>query len=203
MSSSGINIRISGNAAKWIGAGAIVLGACYLIYKLLEDKEKLATLPEEAETFSKLPELSPSTFDELGLHPRVKESARISFETGQYVSAVRSASVTLFDIIREKSGLDSDATNLVKLTFRGEPKKGVMPRLKFKDSEPAHVTNMGDGYINMLEGFAKTVRKIHMHASIIILKEKALQEISLACYLASLVEEETIQLIDVETCHDS
>jgi len=198
-SSPGVNLQVSENAVKWIVGGACFLGACWLIHKLfLEEDEKDIPLPSEAKTFSQLPELSPSVFEDVGFHPVVKQRAEKLFMAGEYVAAVRAASVALFDVMRSRSGLAEDATQLVKLAFRGEPKRGIAPRLEFKDLAPEHVTNMGDGLIQMLEGFAKSVRKVHMHAEIEISKSQALQEITVACYLATSVEENTVLMIEAE-----
>ncbi len=193
-----INIQISDDAAKAIVAGACFLGACWLAYKYFENlDEKAIPLPKQAKGYSELPELSPQTFDELGFHPLVKKRAAKSFHAGDFVSSVRTASIALFDLIRIKSGIDSaDATRLIQLAFRGEPKKGVSARLSFQNLAPNHVTNMGDGYIQMFEGFAKTIRKVHMHAQITITKARALKEISLACYLAEVIEENTVLAIE-------
>lgn len=180
-----ININISDTAIKWIVSGACFLGAAYLFYKLVENRADCdIPLPKEAKQFSDLPELSPKEFEDLNFHPEVKNKASQSFKAGDYVSSVRHAVVCLFDIIRRKSGVDGDATSLVQKVFRGK-----IPVLKFQDNAPSHVTNTDSGLIDMLEGFAKSIRKIQMHATIEISKETALREISIACYLAEQVDQ--------------
>ncbi|PIR00345.1 MAG: TIGR02391 family protein [Nitrospinae bacterium CG11_big_fil_rev_8_21_14_0_20_45_15] len=179
-----VNIELSDTSVKWIVGGACFLGVAYLFYKWVENMpEETIPLPKEAETFSNLPELAPKEFEELNFNEEVKEKAAKSFSSGDYVSAVRHSVICVFDIVRRKSGIDADSTTLIQTVFRGKT-----PKLVFQDMSPSHITNAENGIVDMLEGFAKSIRKVHMHATIEISKETALREISIACYLAEQVE---------------
>lgn len=181
---SNININLSDNAVKTIVGGACFLGFCYLLYKLFEpNSDNRIELPAEASDFAKLPTVSPESFKQIGYHRGVKAKALPSFNAGDFCGAVRSAAVAFYDVVRHKSGIDADATNLIQKAFRGEN-----PKLRLQISAPAHVTNVDDGLIQMMEGFSKSIRKVHMHAEIDISQEQALQEINIACYLAEQVE---------------
>ncbi len=179
-----INIQISDSSVKWIIGGACFLGAAYLFYEfVIKTPKKEIPLPKEAETFSNLPELTPKEFKDLNFNEEVKKKSSKAFNSEDYTSAVRHAVICLFDIIRRKSYVDSDGTNLIQKVFRGKT-----PKLIFQNMTPSHVTNAESGVIDMLEGFAKSIRKVHMHATVPITKETALREISIVCYLAEQVE---------------
>jgi len=182
--SSGVKIEFSENAVTAIAVGACFLGFCYLIYKLTEPVEgEGQVLPKEAKDFSMLPSVSPETFEQIGYHSEVKSRAGPSFRAGDYSGSVRAAILAFYDVIRKKSGIAADATNLIQRVFRGKA-----PVLKFQLSAPAYIENADVGLIDMMEGFSKSVRKIHMHAEISLTKTQALQEICIACYLADQVE---------------
>lgn len=183
-----VNIQVSDTAIKWLVGGTCFLGAFYLFYKLVENiPENKIHLPEEAKEFSKLPQLSPSKFDDLDFHSEVKESARAAFSASDFSGAVRAACLSLYDLIRRKSGVQADATTLIQKVFRGS-----CPVLKFTEIAEPHITNAENGLIEMLEGFSKSIRKIHMHSSAQITETDALQEISIICYLAERVENNTV-----------
>jgi len=192
MTNAGVNIQISGEAVKWITAGACFVGFCYVLVKVIDQiPNNLIHLPEDAVDFAKLPEVSPSKFDDIEFHSGIKQRAITPFNAGDYCGAVRAATIGLYDVLRDLSGISADASELVKLAFYGEPKKGIAPALKFSELAPLHINNPESGYIDLLMGFSKSIRKIHMHAEIEISKTQALQEISLACYLADIIETKT------------
>ncbi|MBL8645542.1 MAG: hypothetical protein JNK21_16540 [Rhodospirillaceae bacterium] len=179
-----INIQISDQAVKTIMVGAVVLGIAYVVYKLIENMDDSAIpLPQEAKDFAQLPEVTPQSFDQIGGHPEVRARTVKLFQDKHYVSAVREASVALFDVIRRKSGVQADSTTLVQKVFCGPSRI-----LKFVDVAPPHIVNAEDGLVGHLESFAKHTRKIHMHASIDLTDHDALIQINLAAYLADRVE---------------
>ncbi len=193
MSNVAVNIHISDTAVKWITAGACFVGFCYVLAKVIDKlPDDLIQLPEDAVDFAKLPEVSPTRFDQIEFHAGIKQRAVPSFNAGDYCGAVRAATIGLYDVLRDMSGISADACELVKLAFYGEPKKGIDPALKFVELAPLHINNAESGYIDLLMGFSKSIRKIHMHAETDIIKTQALQEISLACYLADIIETKTI-----------
>lgn len=182
-----INIELSETSVKWIVGGACFLGFCYLTYKLFELQQGgQIPLPDEARDFANMRSVTPVEFDQIGYHDGIKNMALPAFKAGDYQGAVRAAVVALFELIRKKSGLMDDATSLIQKTFRGKE-----PKLKFRNVAPIHVTNVEDGLIQMLEGVAKSFRKIHMHAEVSLTKTEALQEINIVCYLANKVDRNT------------
>lgn len=183
-----LNIQISDEAAKAIMVTAVVLGMAYVVYKVIENMdENLIPLPQEAREFSRLPEVTPTSFDQIVGHAEVRQRTLQLFRDGHYVSAVREAAVALFDIVRRKSGVKEDGTTLVQRAFRGSARV-----LQFVNIAPAHVTNADDGLIGHLESFAKHTRKIQMHSSVELTEQEALIQINLACYLADHVERNAV-----------
>lgn len=187
-----IHIEISDEAAKAIMAGAVILGVGYLIYKLLENvPDDQIPLPDEARDFSELPEVSPESLEQLGFHGEVRDRAVPLLESGHNVAAVREASVALYDVIRQKSGANGDATNLVTTVFRGSNRI-----LKFVNVAPNHITNAEDGLIGFLESFSKFTRKIQMHASLEMSDREALLHVNLAAFLAEQVEKHAVPAVE-------
>src|SRR5690606_19620394 len=110
-------------------------------------------LPNQARDFALLPEVSPQTIDQIGFHEKVKSRAVPLLRDGHLVAAVREAAVALYDIIRERSGIDEDATTLITRVFRGAGKV-----LKFVNIAPSHIENADEGLIGYLESFSKHTR---------------------------------------------
>ena len=183
---NGINFKISENTVKWVVGGACFLGFMCLVGRFLDGAEYQPEIPVEAKHFSMLPEVSPNSFDEIVSHPTVKESAQQAFIAGDWCGAVRHAAISLYDVIRKKSGVKGDGTELIQCVFRGKN-----PVLQFRELAPPHIKGVENGMIDLLEGFSKSVRNAYMHSEIKISKEVALQLISLACYLAKCVEDNT------------
>lgn len=181
-----IKFQIPENTVKWVVGGACFLGFMYLLGKFLDGTEDQSELPVEAKHFSMLPEVSPNSFDEIISHPMVKESAKKAFEAEDWCGAVRHAVISLYDVIRKKSGVEGDGTELIRRVFRGKN-----PVLRFRELAPSHIKNVEDGMIDLLEGFSKSVRNVYMHSEVKVSKEVALQLISLACYLAKCIEDNT------------
>ena len=182
-----IKIEISDEAAKAIVTGAVILGVGYLIYRLfasMPDEE--IPLPREAKDFSRLPPLAPSSVEEVIFHPLVEKKAVPLLRAHQFGAAIREASIALAEVIRARSGIEADATELVVRAFRGKS-----PVLRFVALAPPHVTNLGDGLIAYLEGFFKYTRKLHAHAAMSISANEALLKVNLAAYLARQVDEHT------------
>jgi len=145
---------------------------------------------EDAKDFSFLPDLTPHSFDDLGFNDRIKEATKKSFDVGAYSDAVRASAIELYEIVREKSGVQNDATSLIQKAFRGDN-----PPLKFVGIAPEHVTNVQNGLIDMMEGFSKSIRKTNVHATTNPTRQEALQEINIACYLADQVEKYAIRMV--------
>lgn len=171
-------------------AGVVILGLGYLTYKYFDGLPKTEIpLPKEAEKFSEFPSVKPSSVDEIAYNEEVRKRAIPLLEKSLWRDAVRESAVALFDVLRSKSGIDEDATTLVRKAFRGAKCK-----LKFVGIAPSHITNADEGLIHYLEGFCTHTRKIHMHASVQVSKEDALWMVNLAAYLADQIENNTVQI---------
>ncbi len=185
---SGVSFEISDEAAKAIMMGAVILGIGYLVYRLLKDTpEEEIPLPPEAKDFTMLPEVTPKTIEQLGYHPEVRERATPLLRDGHHVAAVREAAVALYDVVRRKSGLNFDGTQLITRAFRGAGRI-----LEFVEIAPAHIINAEDGLVGYLESFSKYTRKIQMHATVSLSREDALLQVNIAGFLAEQVEERTV-----------
>lgn len=183
-----IKLEVPTKVINWVVVVSCLLGFAYLVVEFSSDSGlKQPKLSAKAKRFSALPEVSPNRFDEIVFHPGVKKSAKKAFESGDLSGAVRHAVIALYEIVRKKSGIEGDGTELIQRVFRGKK-----PVLRFRDLAPPHIKNVESGVIDLLEGFSKSVRNVYMHSDIKISKKRALQEISLACYLAERVEDDTI-----------
>lgn len=179
-----INISMSDTAVKWIVGGAVALGALWLIHELFKDDN--LELPQEAQTFSKLPELQPAEFNDITYAPHITKTVAPIYNTGEYGEAVFKASKCLFDVIRERSGItDADATQLVDRAFA---KDGP---LKFENISEPHIQNIGSGLVDGLRFIAKFCRRIPAHSNQAFAPHAALIQINLICWFAQMVEQNT------------
>jgi len=108
-----IDIEISDDAMKVIMASVVLLGVGYLVYKVFENlPENEIPLPQEAKEFSELPEVSPETVDELGFSESVTKRTEPLLSKELWVEAARESSVALYDVIRQKSGVQEDTRKI-------------------------------------------------------------------------------------------
>lgn len=188
MVTTNINVQFSDEAVKAIVIGGVALGFLYLIYKVSQNaSDKQIPLPAEAKDIANSSEVSPKSIDDIGYHAGLRERVEPLFRGGHFVSAVRESCVALFDIVREKSGIKGDGAELIGRVFRSKDKT-----LVFTNPGPNHVKVDDASRVEILIGFTKMIRNLHMHATIEISKEQALQQINMACYLADQVENYTI-----------
>lgn len=141
-----IDIEISDDAMKILMASVVFLGVGYLVYKVFENlPENEIPLPQEAKEFSELPEVSPETVDELGFSETVTKRTEPLLTKELWVEAARESAVALYDVIRQKSGVQEDSTTLVRSVFRGAKRV-----LKFVDIASEHIKNADEGLIHYL-----------------------------------------------------
>lgn len=184
MSTTNINIQLSDNAVKWIVGGAVALGVLWLIRELYKDQN--LELPDEAETFSRLPELQPNHFDDIQYAPTIKKEVEPLYAVDQCSEAVFKAAKCLFDLIRSRSGVhDADATQLIDKAFA---KNGP---LQFEGITEPHIKNIGSGLVDGLRFIAKFCRRIPAHSNQEISPQAALIQINLICWFADQIEQHT------------
>ena len=183
----------SGSTVKWVVGGTVILGFLYLIYKLIDKTEIHISLPAEAKDIAATPEVSPTSYEAIDFHPAIHVRTETAFKTGDFSGAVRHAAIAFYDLVRHKSGIDSDGIKLIQTVFRGDS-----PVLVFKPSQEPHVEKSNVGIIDAMEAFTKAVRNKHMHAETQISEKEALLEINMACYLAHHVENNTVLTIENE-----
>jgi uncharacterized protein (TIGR02391 family) len=181
----------SDTAVKWLVAGAVILGFLYTINKLIDKNLIQGTLPDAAKDFASMPRVSPTNYEDMEFHPEIKKRTETAFKSGDYSGAVRHAALAFFDIVRNKSGVNSDGIKLIQAVFRGKN-----PVLTFKPSEPTHIENSKVGVIDIMEGFTKAVRNKHMHAETEVSEQEAILEINIACFLAIHVENNSVLAIE-------
>ena len=183
-----VNIQISDDAMKLIMTSVVLLGVGYMVYKVFEKlPDSQIPLPQEAKEFADMPEVSPETVEELGFSHSVRDRVSPLLGKELWVQAAREASVALYDVIRKKSGVQEDATTLVRSVFRGSKRV-----LRFVDIAPQHIQNAEEGLIHYLEAFSTHTRKIHMHASVQLEKKEAFLIVNMAAFLAEQVEKKTV-----------
>lgn len=183
-----IDIEISDDAMKVLMASVVLLGVGYLVYKVFENlPENEIPLPQEAKEFSELPEVSPETVDELGFSKTVTKRTEPLLTKELWVEAARESAVALYDVIRQRSGVQEDSTTLVRSVFRGTKRV-----LKFVNIAPEHIKNADEGLIHYLEAFSTHTRKIHMHASVSLSRKETFLIVNMAAFLAEQVEKKTV-----------
>lgn len=92
------------------------------------------------------------------LHQRVVVSSYAHFKTGHFRESVLNSVVTIFDLIRERTGLDKDGSELVTETFSLQRPILVVSTL---DTESGR--NDQKGFIQMLLGIYQGVRNPKAH----------------------------------------
>lgn len=92
------------------------------------------------------------------LHPRVIAASYAHFKAGHFRDAVLNSVVTIFDLIRERTGLDKDGSELVTETFSLQRPLLVVSTL---DTESG--CNDQKGFIQMLQGVYQGVRNPKAH----------------------------------------
>lgn len=107
------------------------------------------------------------------LDPTVDQAAYRHYQAGHYREAVLNAVMAVFDLLRERSGLDLDGAALVTQALSVEN-----PILKLADTESQSGRNIQVGFIDMLKGAYTGIRNPKAHRL-----ETDLNAISAAQYL--------------------
>ena len=92
------------------------------------------------------------------LHPRVTAASYAHFRAGHFRDAVLNSIVAIFDLIRERTGLDKDGMELITETF-----SLLRPRLIFSTLDYESGRNDQKGFIQILQGVYQGVRNPKAH----------------------------------------
>jgi uncharacterized protein (TIGR02391 family) len=92
------------------------------------------------------------------LSERVWHAIQSSYENRNYTAAIMDAVYFLSDLIRERSGLDSDGVSLAGQAFGG-----TSPKLKINKLETESEKNIQSGIASMLRGMYQAIRNPRSH----------------------------------------
>lgn len=92
------------------------------------------------------------------LHPRVTAASYAHFKAGRFRDAVLNSVVAIFDLIRERTNIDKDGSELVAEAFSLR-----RPRLVFSTLENESGRNDQKGFIQILQGVYQGVRNPKAH----------------------------------------
>ncbi len=119
------------------------------------------------------------------LHPRVTAASYAHFRAGRFRDAVLNSIVTVFDFIRERTGIDKDGPELVAATFSLQ-----RPVLVLSSLETESGCNDQKGFIQILQGVYQGVRNPKAHTlTINPTQNVAAQYLVLSSLLCRRVEE--------------
>lgn len=119
------------------------------------------------------------------LHPAVIRSSYKQFCEGLYRDAVLNAVVAVFDLLRERTGLDDDGSQLVTKTFSLNNPILVLSTLKTESGK-----NEQKGFIQILQGAFIGIRNPKAHSLYTDLtQDRAAQYLVFASLLARRVDE--------------
>lgn len=122
------------------------------------------------------------------LHPRVIASSYSHFKTGHFRESVLNSVVTVFDLLRERTGLDKDGSELVAETFSLQ-----RPLLIVSTLETESGRNDQKGFIQMLQGVYLGVRNPKAHTlNMSPSQHVAAQYLVFSSLLCRRVEESTL-----------
>jgi uncharacterized protein (TIGR02391 family) len=125
----------------------------------------------------------------LTLHPRLASICVDRYRNGQYEDAVLSASKSLVNFVKEKSGRDDlDGANLMRTVF--SPNN---PILAFSDLSDQTDQDEQEGMMYLYLGVVLGLRNPTAHAFPVISPERALEYIALVNLLMSRLEETTLR----------
>lgn len=154
---------------------------------MLEAAEKITLLlAEEFDEYAHSLGMSQSSEVIEGLlHPSILESSYAQFRAGHYRDAVLNSIVAIFDLIRRRSGLDKDGSNLVNEAFSLDH-----PLLVFSNLDSESGQNDQKGFMEILRGAYQGIRNPKAHSLYSDLDEhKAAQYLVFASLLARRVTE--------------
>lgn len=151
-----------------------------------EIREQIAQIEEVTDNyFSKQPSnVVPGNIIDF-LHPKIVQSSYAQFRSGLFRDAVFNAFVAVFDLIREKTKIDKDGTDLVAEVF-----SLAKPKLIFSSLKNASGINEQKGFIQILQGAYQGIRNPKAHSLETDLNEiKTIQYLVFASLLARRVDE--------------
>ncbi len=93
------------------------------------------------------------------LHPRVTAASYAHFRGGRYRDAVLNSVMAIYDLIRERTGLDSDGVDLVGTVFSLQ-----RPMLIFSTLDTDSGRNEQKGFIQILQGAYLGIRNPKAHS---------------------------------------
>lgn len=122
------------------------------------------------------------------LHPAVVQSSYAQFRQGQYRDAVFNSVVAVFDMIRARTGLDSDGTALI-----GDTLSLSDPRLVLSEITTESGRNDQKGFLQIFQGIFLGVRNPKAHSLSHDLDQiKAAQYLIFSSLLARRVEDASV-----------
>lgn len=128
----------------------------------------------------------PVGFDEL-LHPNIRNAAIKHFRNGDYRNASLDSVVALFNLLREKSGLNMDGEVLCNQVFSPNAPILILSEL---DTESGR--NDQRGFMDMFKGFYRGVRNPKAHSLVHDLNAvKSAQHLIVARMLAQRLDDAT------------
>jgi uncharacterized protein (TIGR02391 family) len=95
---------------------------------------------------------------ETRIDERLWQAVRENYENGRYTSAILDSMYYLNDIIRDKTGLESDGVALIGQAFGGK-----QPKLKVNSLQTESDWNVQEGMEQILRGMMKAVRNPRSH----------------------------------------
>jgi uncharacterized protein (TIGR02391 family) len=99
------------------------------------------------------------SFPEDLLHPLIKQHAYPQFKDGRLRNAVLDALISVYDLIRERSSLELDGSNLIERAF-----SLTDPRLIISNLDSESGRNEQKGFIEILKGAYSGVRNVNAHS---------------------------------------
>lgn len=134
----------------------------------------------------RLPPAAPTGFDDL-LHPQIRQAAIKHYQSGDYRNASLDSVVALFDMLRQKTGLDMDGEPLCNQAFSPNG-----PIVIFSEMETESGRNDQRGFMDMFKGFYRGVRNPKAHTLVHDLDAvKCGQHLIVASMLARRLDEST------------
>lgn len=122
-------------------------------------------------------------YDGLDLHPEVDRAAGRLYRDGHYANAIEDAVKALNALVRLRSGIEDDGSNLMERVF--SPKD---PVLKFNGLADQSDKNEQRGFMMMFSGAVAGLRNPRAHKLIQDDAERALEFIAFVSLLAKLLD---------------
>ena len=119
------------------------------------------------------------------LHPRVRAASYEHFRAGRFRDAVLNSVVAVFDLLRERTGIDADGSDLVSKALSLDRPRLVMSSLVTESGR-----NEQKGFIQILQGYYLGIRNPKAHSLAIESDQfSAAQYLVLSSLLCRKIEE--------------